>query len=295
MTLTELQLLAAAAVIFIPLERLIPLHRENRTIRPGLGVDILHAVVTGFLIRSGTVATTLVLTYAGALIVPEHVRDTIRSQAAWLQFVQLLLLADLCFYLAHRLVHSVPCLWRFHLVHHSSEHMDWLATFRVHPLDQILNSTIIAVPAVALGFSAGALLTYAVLYRAHAILLHSNVRLSFGPLGCIFASPRYHHWHHADEPQAYDRNFGGQLVIWDRLFGTLYEPATLPRRYGAGESISTGYLQQVLRPLLPHRRIPRRPIPAGVASASDDREGAECRPQSRQLTMRMRVSHHMGH
>ena len=160
--------------------------------------------------------------------VPDRVQNVIRGQAGWFQFVVLLCLSDLCFYLVHRLVHTVPWLWRFHAVHHSSEQMDWLATFRVHPVDQVLNSTIIAVPAVALGFSPAPLLAYALVYRVHSLLLHSNVHVDFGPLGRVFASPRYHHWHHADEPQAYDRNFGGQLVIWDRLFDTLYESDELP-------------------------------------------------------------------
>ena len=255
MTIAEFQLLAAFALIFIPLEQLLPLHRNQRTLRPGLGVDALHVVVSGAFIQLGTVGTGLTLSYACALMIPERVQAAIRGQAGWLQFVQLLLLADLCFYLAHRLVHRVPRLWRFHAVHHSSEQMDWLATFRVHPVDQVLNSTIIAVPIVALGFSPAPLLAYALLYRVHALLLHSNVNVDFGPLGHVFASPRYHHWHHANEPQAYDRNFGGQLVIWDRLFDTIYESDRLPARYGVGGTVPKGYVQQLLTPLLPrHRR-----------------------------------------
>ena len=254
MTITELQFLGAVALILIPLEQLLPLHRENTILRPGLGVDVLHVVISQVLIRAGMVATVLALSYVCALIVPDRVQDAIQGQTGWVQFVQLLLLADLCFYLVHRLVHTVPWLWRFHAIHHSSEQMDWLATFRVHPVDQILNSTIIAVPGVALGFSPAALLAYALVYRVHATLLHSNVRVDFGPLGRVFASPPYHHWHHADEAQAYDRNFGGQLVIWDRLFGTLYESADLPARYGTGGTVPNGYIKQLLTPLLPKRR-----------------------------------------
>jgi len=253
-TIAELQFLGAAALIFIPLERLLPLHRDQKTLRPGLRVDVLHLIVSAAFIRAGTAATAIGISYACDLVVPDRVHNVIRDQAGWLQFVQLLLLADLCFYLAHRLVHTVPWLWRFHAVHHSSEQMDWLSTFRVHPVDQVLNSTIIGVPAVALGFSPAPLLAYALLYRVHALLLHSNVHVDLGPLERVFASPRYHHWHHADEPQAYDRNFGGQLVIWDRLFDTLYESHELPARYGVGAAVSKRYVQQLLTPLLPRRR-----------------------------------------
>ena len=239
--------------------------------------------MSGAVIRVGCVATIITLSYACALMVPDRVQNVIRGQAGWLQFVQLLLLADLCFYLAHRLVHTVPWLWRFHAVHHSSEQMDWLATFRVHPVDQVLNSTIIAVPAVTLGFSPAPLLAYAFLYRVHSLLLHSNVHVGFGPLERVFASPRYHHWHHADEPQAYDRNFGGQLVIWDRFFDTLYESDDLPARYGVAGTVPNGYVQQLLTPLLSKRRrrtrkpscarrsaVPTLPSPSSASAAASD-------------------------
>lgn len=254
MTLLELQLLCAAALIFVPLELLLPLHARKETFRPGVGVDVLHALVSGFLIRSGTVATGLVLSYACRLLVPEGIRAVVRGQVGLVQFAELLLLADLFFYAAHRLVHTVPWLWRFHAVHHSSEQMDWLATFRVHPVDQIVNSTIIAIPALALGFSATPLLAYALLYRAHAMLLHSNVRADFGPLNRVVASPLYHHWHHADEPGAHNRNFGGQLAIWDVLFGTLYEAEALPAQYGTATTVPKGYVLQLLSPFLPSER-----------------------------------------
>ena len=88
----------------------------------------------------------------------------------------------------------------------------------------------------------------------HALLLHSNVRVDLGRLGRVIASTHYHHWHHADEPQAYDRNFGGQLVIWDRLFATFYESDALPARYGVGGSVPNSYVQQLLKPFRRRRR-----------------------------------------
>jgi len=266
MTLTEIQLLGAAALILIPLELLIPLHPSKATLRPGLGVDVLHVVVSGFLIRIGLAVTTLGLGYAFSTVVPDTWGEAIRRQAGFVQFVQLFVLADLCFYLAHRLVHAVPWLWRFHAVHHSSEQLDWLSTFRVHPVDQILNGTIIAWPAVALGFSPVAVGAYAVVYRLHALLLHSNVGLPFGVLGRAFASPHYHHWHHADEPGVPNCNFGGQLVIWDRLCGTLHDPTTLPRRYGVGGTVPNHYARQLVAPFVPIGRVQSVPDPADKVS-----------------------------
>jgi len=259
-TISELQFFVAAVLILVPLEKLAPFHQEQHTLRPGMRVDVLHLVISGILIRVGAAATIAVLSYACALAVPDVVRAAVGGQPGWLQFVQLFVLADLFFYLAHRLVHRVPWLWRFHAVHHSSEHLDWLSTFRVHPVDQILNSTIIAVPAAALGFSSGSVLVYALLYRVHALLLHSNVNVPLGPLERVFASPRYHHWHHADERHAYDRNFGGQLVIWDHMFNTWHEADGRPGKYGVRGTMPVGYVQQLIAPFRPKRRRRRQAV-----------------------------------
>jgi sterol desaturase/sphingolipid hydroxylase (fatty acid hydroxylase superfamily) len=247
----DLLAVGAAALIFLPLERLLPLHGGQKALRRGLDIDVLHLVVSGVLIRAGAFATMLLISIATMSVVPAGIREAIRSQPDWIEFVELLVLSDLGFYIAHRTVHAVPWLWRFHEVHHSSEQLDWLATYRVHPVDQIFNSTVIAVPAIVLGFSATPLVLYAVIYRWHSIWLHSNVGISVGPLGKLFATPHFHHWHHADEIQAHDRNFGGQFVIWDRLFGTAYVAERLPNIYGVGGNVAPNYLEQVVAPFRP--------------------------------------------
>lgn len=257
MVLPDLLVVAAAALIFIPLERLVPLHAGQKVIRRGFDIDMLHLVVSGLLIRTGAFVTMLLLSMAAMSVVPAGIREAIRSQPDWIEFAELLILSDLGFYLAHRTVHAVPWLWRFHEVHHSSEQLDWLATYRVHPVDQIFNSTVIAVPAIALGFSATPLILYAAIYRWHSTWLHSNVGIAVGPLGKVFATPRFHHWHHADEQQAYDRNFGGQLVIWDLLFGTAYQADRLPRLYGVGGAVAPNYVDQLAAPFRPLLRTSR--------------------------------------
>jgi sterol desaturase/sphingolipid hydroxylase (fatty acid hydroxylase superfamily) len=115
-----------------------------------------------------------------------------------------------------------------------------------------------AVPALLLGFSPLALLIYSVVYQWHSILLHSNVRVSFGPLEAVISTPRFHHWHHADEPEAYDRNFGGQLVIWDRLFGTAFDPALnipgrYPERFGVDQPPREDFFAHILAPFARRR------------------------------------------
>jgi sterol desaturase/sphingolipid hydroxylase (fatty acid hydroxylase superfamily) len=257
----DLLALGAAALIFLPLERLLPLHAGQKVLRRGLDIDFLHLFASGLLIRTGAFMTMLLLSVAAVSVIPPYIRDAIRSQSDWIEFVELLLLSDLGIYVAHRTVHSVPWLWRFHAVHHSSEQLDWLATYRVHPVDQIFTITVVAVPAIVLGFSSLPLVAYAAVYRWHATWLHSNVGIGLGMLGKLVTTPHYHHWHHADERQAYDKNFGAQLVIWDRLFGTAYEVDRLPRIYGVGGEVAPNYVEQLTAPFRPLLRRERRAAP----------------------------------
>ena len=275
--LNDFLFLFGAGAVLMLLERLLPLHRGQKAIRAGWKTDLLHVFVSGMMIRLGMVFTVLVLSVLAISVVPAPVREAVRAQPDWLEFIEMLVLSDLCFYAAHRLCHTVPWLWRFHAVHHSSENMDWLATYRVHPVDQILNSSIIALPSIILGFSPVAVLAYALVYRLHAPFLHSNVGISLGRvgrwLGFWITSPRFHHWHHADEVEAYDRNFSGQLSIIDRLFGTYYAGSEkrLPLRYGVGGAVPENYLGQMLQPFgitVQQRADAAPPFEAGTETGS---------------------------
>lgn len=250
LSLNDLLFLLGAGSALIVLERLFPLHSGQKVFRQGWKIDLMHVFLTGMLIRLGMVSAVLVASVMAVSVVPETVREAVRAQPDWLEFLELLILSDLCFYIAHRISHAVPVLWRFHAVHHSSEQLDWLATYRVHPVDQILNSTVIALPALVLGFSPLPLLIYALIYRIHSPLLHSNVRVDLGPLGWLLTTPRFHHWHHADQVDAHDHNFGGQLAVFDRLFGTCYVAGThsLPERYGLDGEIPQRYPSHLLQP-----------------------------------------------
>ena len=74
--------------------------------------------------------------------------------------------------------------------------------------------------------------------------MHANVRLTFGPLRWLIATPQFHHWHHAREPEAYNSNYAGEFPAVDALFGTLYLPVQRwPTQYGIDEHEPAGYLR----------------------------------------------------
>ena len=128
-----------------------------------------------------------------------------------------------------------------------------------------------------LGFTRGTFGALLVVFTLQALFIHANVRFTFGPLRYVFATPEFHHWHHAADPRAYNSNFAGELPVIDKLFGTLHlEPsgAEAPlarelrdRRPGARRATSTRWPGPFgSRPDADDPALgPGRPARAGVA------------------------------
>ena len=240
--------LVLLAAVFVPIERLFALHPQ-RVFRPSWRSDVVHFVVNNLLT---TVLVAVAVVTAGAGLhaaVPSGVRATIAAQPAAVQVIEAFLLASLCGYWAHRATHTVPVLWRFHKVHHSVTEMDWLASGRLHPVDQGFTKSCIIVPLFALGFSRATFGAVLVFTAFQALFIHANVRFRFGPLRWLIATPEFHHWHHSSDPTAYNSNFAGEFPWMDLVFGTLHLPARrMPTSYGIAESTPPGYLRQLAWP-----------------------------------------------
>jgi sterol desaturase/sphingolipid hydroxylase (fatty acid hydroxylase superfamily) len=154
----------------------------------------------------------------------------------WAQTVTVLVAGDFIGYWAHRWFHG-PRLWRFHAVHHSSEEVDWLSSVRLHPINDIGGRLLRAVPFAVLGFSPTVIAAYIPFLTFHALLLHANVKWTFGPLRYVISSPVFHRWHHSSELEAVGKNFSGLFPVWDVLFGTFYMPARQqPLTFGAPQA-----------------------------------------------------------
>ncbi len=247
--LFDFKLFFLAALLFVPLERLLGAKREQKLLRPLWTLDLVYVFANGIVIRIGLIGVAAMLVAASPILVPASWRAAVAGQPIWLQLIEVLLLADLGLYLAHRAFHAVPALWRIHQVHHSIEHMDWLAAHRVHPIDQILTKAASFLPLFALGFSGSAIGIFGLIFQFHAVLVHANVRLGFGPLKWLLVSPDFHHWHHCREREAWDRNFAAQLALWDHLFGTAYLPAGKKAElFGISEQLPDSYGEQLLYP-----------------------------------------------
>jgi sterol desaturase/sphingolipid hydroxylase (fatty acid hydroxylase superfamily) len=205
-------------LVLVPLERAVPLRRQP-VLRPGLLTDVTHLLVTGILVTAATLVLVVAATVPLTPLRRVDVEGALPTAASAALAVAVALVGS---YWGHRLTHRVPFLWRFHAVHHSIEHMDWVAAGRLHPLDSAFTQACAAVPLVALGYRGGLVAGVTVAVTVLAIFQHANVRLRFPVLRWIVPTPEWHHWHHARDPEAHDTNFGVPVV--DKLFGTAYLP-----------------------------------------------------------------------
>ena len=241
--------LAVLAVIFIPLERLFALH-PRRVLRQGWRTDLVHYLVNGAALKIGLIGSVVVVGSALRAFVPAPLRLGIAASPTWVQIVAGFAITTVGGYAGHRAAHEVPLLWRFHRVHHSIRDLDWLAANHLHPLDETIGRSAAVLPLYALGFGRVSLGAFVILITVQAIFIHANVRMNFGPVRWLIATPQFHHWHHAREPRAYNTNYAGEFPILDALFGTLYLPADRwPAQYGIDESEPVGYLRQLAWPL----------------------------------------------
>jgi sterol desaturase/sphingolipid hydroxylase (fatty acid hydroxylase superfamily) len=240
--------IAGLAVIFIPLERLLALHPQ-RVMRRGWRTDLVHYVVNGAALKIGLVAVAILMGGILRACVPAPLRLAVAANPSWVQVVAGLAITSVGGYMGHRAAHEVPLLWRFHRVHHSIREMDWLAANHLHPLDETLGRAAAVLPLYALGFGRLSLGAFVIVITVQSIFIHGNVRMTFGPARWLVATPQFHHWHHAREPQAYNMNYAGEFPILDMLFGTFYLPAhSWPAQYGVDDVEPAGYLRQLAWP-----------------------------------------------
>ena len=153
------------------------------------------------------------------------------------QFGLATIISDFLAYWIHRAYHRFPALWAFHIVHHTSEELDWLSTARLHPLSQAANTAAVGVILLLAGLPVAAVIAANAFIGAAALLAHADVPWTFGPLRRLLVSPLFHQWHHArtgDDDQPHELgNFGAIFSIWDWLFGTWKLPSlSRPERFG---------------------------------------------------------------
>lgn len=141
----------------------------------------------------------------------------------WAEGVLAFLILDLAIWAQHRAFHAVPVLWRLHRMHHADLHFDVTTGLRFHPVEIVLSMAIKLALVVALGAPALAVLLFEVALNATALFTHGNVSLPPAldrRLRRVLVTPDMHRIHHSWRREETDSNFGFNLAVWDRLFGT---------------------------------------------------------------------------
>lgn len=236
--------------IFIPLELFFPKQKEQTKFHEEWRTDLVYFVISHLFIQFfGVITQKPALLFFGWIGL-----EQLHTWVQGLPFIVALFLAffstDLFQYWAHRIFHSQVYLWRFHSVHHSTRNMDWLAGSRTHFIDIFFTRAMTFIPLYVLGFSQSVFNVYIIFIAIHAVLIHANTRINFGPLKYIFTTPQYHHWHHCEDPEHYGKNFASIFPFIDMLFGTYYLPGNVwPSGTGVHEAqYPKGFLKQTAYP-----------------------------------------------
>lgn len=262
-----LSALAVASVV----EALVPLRQQSRRAHGRLATNLWLLVITlalGLLLN-------FTLALGAAYLAQRNVGlFNVLGLSGAAAFIAALLALDGATYLAHRLLHQIPVLWRVHLVHHIDASVDATTAFRQHPIEGVLRFSFIAATAWTLGAPPAAIAIYRLLGSLNSVLEHANIRVPawLDRIAVyLWVTPDMHKVHHSRDRSETDSNYANLFSFFDRLFGTFTPSARGPlvrygiRGYDAPERQSIGAVLW-----LPFRGLD---LPAAVVTASDEAAG----------------------
>lgn len=189
-----------------------PVYRLNDAIN-SIGLGVLSQVVGVF--------TKLLTIGIYAWVVERVALFALPADNAWV-WIGALLLYDFCYYWLHRAGHEVGILWAAHVVHHQSERYN-LSTALRQTGSGALFGWLFYLPLAVLGVPVEVFAVVAVIDLIYQYWIHTELVPKLGWFDRVFASPSNHRVHHAVNDRYLDRNYGGILILWDRLFGTFAE------------------------------------------------------------------------
>ena len=140
---------------------------------------------------------------------------------------------DFCYYWFHRASHRIRWFWATHAIHHSSNELNLGASFRFGWTGRLTGSSVFYVPMIWLGFAPGPVFIALGFNLLYQFWIHTEWIPKLGWLEYVLNTPSHHRVHHASNAEYLDRNYGGILIVWDRLFGSFVsERDDVPCRYG---------------------------------------------------------------
>lgn len=197
--------------------------------------DSLTSVSMGVgnvIVNVGWKAVVLVVYSWAYLLAPVHL--TAGSPWTW---VALFVADDFVYYWYHRFHHTIRVFWASHVVHHSSQRYN-LSTALRQPWTPF-TSLPFWLPLAFLGFAPWMILLQQSISLIYQFFIHTErVRTLPRPVEFVMNTPSHHRVHHGSNKQYLDKNFGGTLIIWDRMFST-FEPEEERVVFGLTHNINT--------------------------------------------------------
>jgi sterol desaturase/sphingolipid hydroxylase (fatty acid hydroxylase superfamily) len=193
-----------------------PLARRRRW-PANLGIVVLNSIIIRLLFPAAAVGVALTAETQGWGLLHRY------DVPSWVAVVAGVVVLDLAIYLQHVMFHAVPALWRLHRMHHADLDIDVTTGARFHPVEIMISMLIKFAAIAALGVPPVAVVLFEVLLNATSMFNHGNVRIPLAlepALRRLVVTPDMHRVHHSIERDETNSNFGFNLSIWDRLFGT---------------------------------------------------------------------------
>ncbi|MFN3213052.1 MAG: sterol desaturase family protein [Henriciella sp.] len=167
--------------------------------------------------------------YVGMVVVSETFVTWQMPITLWTVLLAVLV-CDFTYYWEHRLAHQIRLLWTQHAVHHSSREMNIVVGVRFGPFESFASAAL-HFPLVFLGFPPELIFFGIIFVLAYQTWIHTELIGKMGPLDGVLNTPANHRVHHGCDDKYIDKNYGGVLIIWDRLFGTFQAEEETPN-YG---------------------------------------------------------------
>ncbi len=200
------------------------------------GRDAVASVSMG-LVSVATTAVWKFLALLGYAALYAYVAPWQLPSTQWYTWVIAIVGVDLGFYLYHRMAHRVRLVWATHQAHHSSEYFNFATALR-----QKWNNSgeiLVWIPLPLLGVPPWMVFFAFSLNLIYQFWVHTErIDKLWRPVEFIFNTPSHHRVHHGRDPEYLDKNYGGILIIWDRLFGT-FQPELFRPHYGLTKPVGT--------------------------------------------------------
>ena len=227
-------------VLFLTIEWTAARRLEHGQDRPVRGSYRAADARASILMGLGSVATMAFWKFLGLLgysalyayVAPWHL-----SARHWYTWLIAVVGVDVLFYAYHRIAHRVRLIWATHQAHHSSRYFNFATALR-----QKWNNSgelIMWIPLPLLGIPPWMVFTSFSINLVYQFWIHTeHIGTLPRPIEFVFNTPSHHRVHHGMDQLYLDRNYGGILIIWDRLFGT-FQPEVFRPHYGLTKPVNT--------------------------------------------------------